>query len=258
VSGLVSSIGPGSRWNIGDPVVALLAGGGYATRVVAADNLILPAPSGVSLVDAAGLIEAACTVWSTLDAARLTPGETLLVHGGSGGIGTFAIQYARAIGVRVAATAGGTERTARVAELGATPAIDHRTQDFAANIRRAVPNGVDVVLDVVGAGYLERNLSVLADNGRLAVIGLQQGARAELDLGTLLARRLTVLGTTLRSRPRDEKAAIVAAVGQQVWPLVSSGQIKPIIGERLALDDAARAHRLVAEGAVFGKVLLIP
>ncbi len=258
VSGQISAVGPGSRWHIGDSVVALLGGGGYATKVVASDALVLPAPTGVSLVDSAAIMEAACTVWSTLSAAGLARGERLLVHGGSGGVGTFAIQLARAMGATVAATAGGPQRTARVADLGAEPAIDHRSQDFVAELARTDPDGIDVVLDVVGAAYLDRNLSVLRTGGRLAMIGTQGGSAGQLDIGRLLSRRLTVLGTTLRSRPLAQKAAIVAAVGEHIWPMITDGRIRPIVGERLPLADAARAHQLMAAGEVFGKILLVP
>lgn len=258
VSGVVAATGPGSRWRVGDEVAALLPGGGYAELVVAPDDQVLPVPRGVDLVSAAALPEAACTVWSTLAAARLAAGEWLLVHGGSGGIGTFAVQLAVALGAHVATTAGGPERAARCRDLGAEVVVDHRTEDFVAAVRAATPDGVDVVLDVIGAAYLERNLAALAVGGRLAVIGMQKGRRAELDLGALLTRRLTVLGTTLRSRPAEQKARIVADVAAHVWPLVEAGRVRPVVHATVPLADAAEAHRLLASGEVFGKVLLVP
>lgn len=258
VSGTVVETGAGSRWRVGQQVVALLAGGGYADLVVAPDDQVLPVPDGVDLVTAAALPEAACTVWSTLAAARLAAGEWLLVHGGSGGIGTIAVQLGAALGAHVATTAGGADRAARCAALGAELVVDHRTEDFVQAVRAVTDDGVDVVLDVVGAAYLERNLAALAVGGRLAVIGLQKGRRAELDLGQLLGRRLTVLGTTLRSRPPAEKARIVAEVGEHVWPLVASGRVAPVVHATVPLDEAVTAHRLLASGEVFGKVLLVP
>ncbi len=258
VSGVVSEVGEGSRWRLGDEVVALVDGGGYATRVVVPDAQVLPAPPGVPLVDAAALPEAVCTVWSTLGAAHLAPGEWLLVHGGSGGIGTIAIQLAVAMGVHVATTAGGPDRTARCAALGAELALDHRTADVAAQVRNVTTDGVDVVLDVLGAGALDGNLDCLADGGRLAVIGLQQGRVAELDLGRLMSRRLTVLGTTLRSRPAAQKAAIVAAVLEHVWPMVADGRVRPVVHDRMPLAEAGQAHRRLAAGEVFGSLVLVP
>jgi putative PIG3 family NAD(P)H quinone oxidoreductase len=258
VSGTVVGTGPGSRWRLGESVVALLAGGGYAELVVAPDDQVLPVPDGVDPVTAAALPEAACTVWSTLTAARLAAGEWLLVHGGSGGIGTFAVQLGAALGAHVVTTAGGPERAARCAALGAARAVDHHAEDFVEAVHEVTEDGVDVVLDVIGAAYLERNLTALAVGGRLAVIGLQKGRRTELDLGLLLSRRLTVLGTTLRSRPAAAKARIVAEVGEHVWPLVSAGRVRPVVHATVPLADAATAHRLLASGEVFGKVLLIP
>ena len=256
------AVGPGTdgTWTVGDRVVALLDGGGYAERVTVPAAQVLPVPDGIDLVDAAALPEAACTVWSTLvTAARLARGEWLLVHGGSGGIGTIAVQVGAALGARVAATAGGPDRAKRCRALGAEVVIDHRGEDFVARMREETAgHGADVVLDVVGGAYLGRNVEALATGGRLAVIGLQKGRRGELDLGALLTRRATVLGTTLRSRPRAEKAAIVAAVRKNVWPMVADGRVRPVVHARLPLADAARAHELMASGEVFGKVLLLP
>ena len=259
VSGTVLETGPGTAWRPGERVVALLDGGGYAERVAVRSGQVVAAPDGVDLVDAAALPEAACTVWSTLASAGLRTGEWLLVHGGSGGVGSLAVQIASAIGCRVLATAAGPARALRCAELGADAVVDHLAEDFVARAREATDGrGVDVVLDVVGAAYLARNLDVLATGGRLAVIGLQKGRRGELDLGVRLAKRATVLGTTLRSRPPAEKAAIVAAVREHVWPLVADGRVRPVIHDRLPLADAARAHRMLESGEVFGKLLLIP
>ena len=260
VWGTVLGAGPDARWSPGDHVVALLDGGGYAQRVVVPSELLLPAPAAVPLPDAAALPEAACTVWATLVmSAGLRAGETLLVHGGSGGIGTTAIQVAVALGARVVATAGGPERAARCADLGADAVVDHRAQDFVEAVREATDGrGADVVLDMVGAAYLERNVAALATGGRVEVIGLQKGRRAELDLGALMARRASVHAATLRARPRAEKAAIVTAVGEHVWPMVAAGTVRPVVHERVPLADARRAHELLEAGAVFGKLLLVP
>ncbi|WP_225755554.1 NAD(P)H-quinone oxidoreductase [Actinotalea sp. Marseille-Q4924] len=264
VSGTVTAVGAGvGGVVVGDRVAALLAGGGYAEQVVVPAAQVLAVPPALDLVDAAALPEAACTVWSTLWSpelgAGLRAGEWLLVHGGSGGVGSFTVQAAKASGVHVVATAGGPERTARCRELGADVVVDHHTEDFVDAARRATRGrGVDVVLDVVGAAYLGRNLDVLATGGRLAVIGLQQGRRAELDLGLLLAKRARVLGTTLRSRPADEKAAVVAGVARGLWPLVATGAVRPVVAERVPLSEAGRAHELLRAGTVFGKVVLVP
>ncbi|NUT35258.1 MAG: NAD(P)H-quinone oxidoreductase [Hamadaea sp.] len=233
----------------GREVCALLAGGGYAERVAVPEGQILPRPANVSLVDAAGLPEVACTVWSNLTmVAGLRAGETVLIHGGGSGIGTFAIQYAKALGARVVTTAR-AEKHERLRELGADETLDYRVDDF---------SGVhaDVVLDIMGAAYLGKNVAALTTGGRLVVIGLQGGRRAELDLGALLAKRATVAGNTLRSRPVGDKAAIVAGVREQVWPLIESGAIRPVIDERLPIERAAEAHARVAANAHLGKVLL--
>ncbi|WP_273653195.1 NAD(P)H-quinone oxidoreductase [Cellulomonas fimi] len=261
VSGVVVAVGESvtDRWRPGDRVAALLAGGGYADRVTVRADLCLPVPDDVPLEDAAALPEAVATVWSNLRAAHLSPGESLLVHGGSGGVGSVAVQLAGALGTRVLATAGGPDRVARVRELGADVALDHREEDLVGRVRAATDHrGVDVVLDVLGAGALADNLRLLADGGRLVVIGLQQGRRAELDLGLLLARRASVIGTTLRSRPHAQKAAIVDGVARHVWPLVAEGRVRPVVHARVPLADAAEAHRMMERGEVFGKVLLVP
>lgn len=257
-SGLITAVGPGvTDWQIGDRVAALLSGGGYAEFVVAPATQVLAVPSGMSLVDAAALPEAAATAWSNLvDVGRLAPDEIVLVHGGSGGVGTFAIQLAAALGARVLATAGGTERTRRCEELGAV-GIDHRGDVVARVHELTGGRGADVILDVLGAGALDANLRMLATGGRLVVIGLQQGRRGEIDLGRMLTKRLSVHGTALRSRPSAEKAAVVAAVREHVWPLIGSGRIRPVIHERLDLADAARAHAMLDSGEVFGKLVLV-
>ncbi len=258
-SGTVIALGPGVEgWSVGDQACALLTGGGYAEQVAVPTGQLLPIPPGVDLVDAAALPEVTCTVWSNVFMlARLRPAEVLLVHGGSSGIGTMAIQLARQIGARVAVTAGSADKLARCAELGADIMVNYREQDFVDVVRAATDGrGADVVLDNMGAKYLSRNVDVLATNGRLVVIGLQGGRRAELDLGQLLAKRAAVLATSLRSRPEAEKAAIVASVVEHVWPLIADGAVRPIIHTRLPLDQAAQAHELVESSAHIGKVLL--
>lgn len=258
-SGRIVAIGPGvSGWAVGDEVCALLAGGGYAERVAVPAGQLLPVPEGVDLVTAAALPEVVCTVWSNIFMiAQLRPGETVLVHGGSSGIGTMAIQLAKAIGAKVAVTAGGPEKLARCRELGADVLIDYREQDFVAELRAATDGaGADVILDIVGAKYLGRNLDALAVNGRLAVIGLQGGVKAELNLGALLAKRAAITATSLRARPLGEKAAIVAAVREHVWPLVSTGRVAPVVHAAFPMRDAAEAHRVMESSAHVGKLLL--
>ncbi|WNB85494.1 NAD(P)H-quinone oxidoreductase [Cellulomonas sp. ATA003] len=261
VSGTVAALGDGvDTWTVGEPVCALLAGGGYAERVVVDAGHVLPVPDGVDLVDAAGLPEAVCTAWSNLvDVGRLRAGEHVLVHGGSGGVGSIAIQLAAALGARVLTTAGGPDRAARCRSLGAAVAIDHRSDDVVAAVRDATGGrGVDVVLDVLGAGALAANLDCLATGGRLVVIGMQRGRRAELDLGLLLTKRATVVGTTLRSRPAAEKTALVAAVREHVWPMLARGAVRPVVHARVPLAEAGRAHAMLDSGDVFGKLLLVP
>jgi len=258
-SGTVSSIGPGVEgWAVGDQACALLSGGGYATKVAVPAGQLLPIPAGVDLVTAAGLPEAMCTVWSNVFmTAGLRPGEVLLVHGGASGIGTAAIQLGRAVGATVAVTAGSPDRLASCAALGASILANHRDDDFVAVVLDATDGGgADVVLDVIGAKYLARNVSVLAPGGRLVVIGLQGGRRAELDLSALMAKRGAVIATTLRTRPPAEKATIVAAVREHVWPLIESGDVRPVVDRVLPMREAAEAHRVVEAGKHVGKVLL--
>ena len=258
-SGTVAAVGEGvDGWSVGDPCVALLAGGGYAEMVAVPVGQLMPVPRGLDLVTAAALPEVACTVWSNVVLlARLGAGETFLVHGGGGGIGTFAIQVAVALGARVAVTAGSPEKLARCRDLGAEILVDYSKADFVERVKEATDGrGADVVLDNMGAAYLARNLEVLAPGGRLVVIGLQGGAKAELDLGRLMAKRASVAGTTLRARPVAEKAAICAAVTAQAWPLVENGAIVPVVDRVLPMRDAAEAHRVVEASDHVGKVLL--
>jgi len=261
VSGTVVAMGDDVvGWAVGDAACALLGGGGYAEQVAVDAGHLLPLPDGVDLVDGAALPEAVCTAWSNLvDVGRLRAGEHVLIHGGSGGVGSVAIQLAAALGAHVLTTAGGAERAARCRGLGATVAIDYRTQDVAAVVRDATGGrGVDVVLDVLGAGALATNLESLATEGRLVVIGLQRGRRAEIDLNVLMSKRAAVVGTTLRSRPAAQKTDLVAAVRAHVWPMVADGRVRPLVHARVPLDRAADAHRLLDSGEVFGKLLLVP
>ncbi|WP_030526346.1 NAD(P)H-quinone oxidoreductase [Phycicoccus jejuensis] len=259
VSGVVEALGEGvDGWSVGDEVCALLAGGGYAEHVRVPAGQLLPVPAGVSLEDAAALPEVACTVWSNVFlTANLQPGEVFLVHGGSSGIGTMAIQLARAVGARVAVTAGSVAKLDACRELGADVLVSYRDEDFVERVREATDgHGADVVLDNMGAKYLGRNVDVLAPNGRLVVIGLQGGRVGELDLGQLLAKRGAVIATSLRARPHAEKAAIVAAVREHVWPLVEDGTVRPIVHSRHPLESAADAHRELEESGHIGKILL--
>ncbi|OII10243.1 NADPH:quinone oxidoreductase [Curtobacterium sp. MCBA15_009] len=259
VSGTVRALGAGvTTVAVGDRVCALLSGGGYASLVVAPAAQVLPVPDGVDLVEAAGLPEAACTVYSNIGMlAGLRPGQTLLVHGGTGGMGSHAVLWAKALGATVIATSGGARKVQASKDLGADVVIDHRTEDFVERVLAETDGrGVDVVLDVVGPSYLDRNLQALAPNGHVAVIASGSGTTAELDFGTLMRKRATVSGTTLRARPLDEKAAIVRAVRYNVWPLVADGRIRPVIDSVLPLAEADEAHRRVRDGEVVGKVLL--
>lgn len=258
-SGRISAIGAGvTGWSVGDEVCALLAGGGYAEKVAVPVGQLLPVPAGLDLVLAAALPEVTATVWSNVFmVAHLRPAETLLVHGGSSGIGTMAIQLAKAVGARVAVTAGGPGKLERCAELGADILIDYREQDFVEEIGRATDGaGADVILDIIGAKYLDRNVQALAVNGRLAIIGLQGGAKGELNLGALLSKRAAVTATSLRGRPLAEKVAIVAAVREHVWPLITDGVVRPVVDRTLPMSDAAEAHRVMESSTHIGKVLL--
>jgi putative PIG3 family NAD(P)H quinone oxidoreductase len=261
-AGTITALGPGvSGWSVGDRVCALLAGGGYAERVAVPAGQLLPIPDGVDPVSAGGLPEVACTVWSNLVMiAGLRDGQTVLIHGGSSGIGTMAIQVARELGATVAVTAGTAEKLKACTDLGASVAIDYREQDFPAEIMAATENrGADVILDLIGAKYLQRNVSALADGGRLVIIGTQGGRVGDLDIGALMARRAGVIGTTLRSRPavgRGSKAEVVAAVRGELWPRLATGAIRPVIGAVLPMTEAADAHRRLVAGEVIGKIVL--
>jgi len=260
-SGRITALGPGvTGWAVGDEVCALLSGGGYAEHVVVPAGQLLPVPEGLDVVTAASLPEVACTIWSNVFmVAHLRPGETLLVHGGGSGIGTMAIQLAKAVGARVAVTAGSKEKLDRCAELGADILINYREQDFVEELRAATDGkGADVILDIVGAKYLNQNVKALAVNGRLAVIGLQGGTKGELNLGALLAKRAAVTATSLRARPAAEKAAIVAAVREHVWPLVADGRVRPVVDRTLPMSRAGDAHRAMEESGHVGKILLTP
>jgi NADPH2:quinone reductase len=263
VSGTVLELGPevpgDAGLAVGDDVVALLDSGGYAEEVVAPAAQVLPVPAGVDVVAAAGLPEVCATVFSNVFmTAAAREGETVLVHGGTGGIGTNAIQMCRALGLRVLTTVGSPEKAAAARELGAQ-AIDYREEDFVERVKELTDgHGADIVLDVVGAAYLGRNLDALAVNGRIVVIGAQSGRRGELDLGTLMAKRAAVIGTTLRSRPAGEKAGIMAGVREHVWPQVEAGRIVPVVNRTFPLDEVARAHEYFDSGTHIGKVLLVP
>ena len=258
-SGTVSAVGEGvTRWHVGDEVCALLAGGGYAEKVLVPEGQVMSVPAGVDLVTAAALPEVACTVWSNVFlVAGLRPDETLLVHGGAGGIGTFAIQVAHEVGARVITTAGSAAKLDVCRDLGADVGIDYREQDFVAEVKDATAGrGADVILDNMGASYLTRNIDALATEGRLVVIGMQGGVKAELDLSVLLRKRAAVIATALRSRPPENKAVICAAVEDHVWPMVAAGTVKPIVHARFPLEQAADAHRALDDGSHVGKILL--
>jgi putative PIG3 family NAD(P)H quinone oxidoreductase len=259
VSGRIVQLGDGvDGWSIGDEVCALLTGGGYAEKVAVPAGQLLPVPAGVSLVDAAALPEVTCTVWSNIFmTANIQPGEVLLVHGGGSGIGTMAVQLGREVGARVAVTAGSPEKLEICRELGASILVNYRTEDFEGVVREATEgHGADVILDTIGAKYLAANVGLLAVNGRLVVIGLQGGRSGEINLGAMLAKRCALVATTLRARPAAEKAAIVAAVREHVWPLIESGRIRPVVHGTYALGDAPDAHREMEASTHVGKLLL--
>jgi putative PIG3 family NAD(P)H quinone oxidoreductase len=257
VSGTIAAVGDGvDLWSVGDACVALLAGGGYAERVAAPAGQVIAPPQGVDPITAAGLIEVAATVVSNFDAAAAGPGDTVLIHGGAGGIGSFAIQYARALGARAIATAGSLDKISYCLDLGADAAVDYH-EDWPAEVAKLTSgHGADVILDVMGAAYLEPNVRTLATSGRLVVIGLQGGRKGTLDLGRLLTIRGSVLATTLRGRPVAEKTAICQRVAEVVWPLIASGQIKPARQTTFPLAEAAAAHRHLESGDNIGKVIL--
>ncbi|WP_459976922.1 NAD(P)H-quinone oxidoreductase [Mycobacterium avium] len=260
VSGVIAEVGDGvTEWSVGQEVCALLAGGGYAEYVAVPAGQLLPIPSGVDLVDAAGLPEVACTVWSNLVLiAGLRNGQLLLVHGGASGIGSHAIQVARALGARVAVTAGSAEKLDFCRELGADITINYRDEVFVARLADET-GGADVILDIMGAAYLDRNIDALATDGQLVIIGMQGGVKAELNIGKLLAKRARVIGTTLRGRPvsgPNSKTEIVQAVTASVWPMIADGRVRPIIGARLPIQQAGDAHRRLVASEVTGKIVL--
>ncbi len=262
VSGVIADVGDEvADFAVGQEACALLSGGGYAEFVAAPAAQVMPVPAGVPVTDAAALPEVACTVWSNLVmGAGLTAGEFVLLHGGASGIGSHAIQVAKVLGARIAVTAGAPAKLELCAGLGAEVLIDYRADDFVERVHRATDGrGADLILDVMGAAYLERNLAALAVDGRLVIIGMQGGVTAQVNIGTLIGKRLTVMGTALRNRPVDGphgKGVIVDAVVQSVWPMVASARVKPVVGARYPIEDAGEAHRALAAGETYGKVLL--
>jgi putative PIG3 family NAD(P)H quinone oxidoreductase len=262
VSGRVSALGAGvTSWSVGQPVCALLSGGGYAERVAVPAGQVMPIPDGVGLHEAAALPEVACTVWSNLGmTAHLGAGQTVLFHGGASGIGTHGIQVAKAMGCRVAVTAGSSEKLSVCRTLGADITINYRDEDFVERIKAETDGrGADVILDLMGASYLARNVDALAPDGRVVNIGFQGGLTGELNLGKLMAKRAGIISTALRSRPVDGpsgKAAVVESVVANVWPMIADGRVRPIVGAELPIEEAAKAHRLLESGDVHGKVLL--
>ena len=259
VSGTVVGCGSGvSRWREGDEVCALVSGGGYAEYCVAPDVQCLPAPKGLDLMSAGGIPETFFTVWmNVFDRGHLREGESFLVHGGASGIGTTAIQMARAFGARVFATAGSDEKCYACEKLGAERAINYRTEDFVAAVMALTGGrGVDVILDMVGAPYFTRNVDLLALEGRLLQIAVMHGAKSEINLMRLLRQRLTITGSVLRARAVEEKGAISSQIERQVWPLVEAGKIRPIIYATFPLRQAAEAHRLMESGSHIGKIVL--
>ena len=262
VSGTIAQLGEGvTDWSVGQEVCALLAGGGYAEFVAVPAAQVMPVPAGVGQIAAAGLPEVACTVWSNLVmTAHLASGQTLLIHGGASGIGTHAVQLAHALGARTAVTAGSQPKLDLAQELGAEIGINYRDEDFVARIRAETSGaGADVILDIMGAAYLDRNVDALAPDGQLIVIGLQGGTKGELNLGKLIGKRARVIGTALRGRPVDgpnSKGAIVRDVLAGLWPMIADGRVRPCIGAQFPIQQAAAAHKLLASGEVTGKVIL--
>jgi putative PIG3 family NAD(P)H quinone oxidoreductase len=258
-AGVISAVGEGvTSWQPGDEVCALLAGGGYAEQVVVPAGQLLPKPATTTLTEAAALPETACTVYSNVFlGARLAAGETLLIHGGGSGIGTTAIQLAKHFGATVAVTAGSAKKLDACRKLGADITINYREDDFAEKLLEATDgHGADVILDIIGAGYLAKNIAALAPDGRIANIGLQQGNRAELNLGVLMSKRGTIMSTTLRARPKEQKASIVAAVTADVWPLVDAGVLRPVIYTELPMPRARDAHQIMTDSSHTGKIVL--
>ena len=260
VSGVVEALGSGvTDWHVGDVVCALVTGGGYAEYCVAPAPQCLAVPRGMDIITASAIPETFFTVWTNVfQRGRLQQNESLLVHGGSSGIGTTAIQMAKARGARVFATAGSADKCAACERLGAERAINYRDADFVAVVRELTGGrGVDVVLDMVGGDYFARNIEVLAVEGRLVEIATLHGVKAEVNIQTIMGRRLTITGSTLRPRPIADKAAIAAELRQQVWPLLESGAVKPIVHQTFPLRQAAAAHRMMESSAHIGKLLLV-
>jgi NADPH2:quinone reductase len=260
IAGTVAAIGAGVEGaRLGEAVCALVSGGGYAEYCTAPWPQCLPVPQGLGAIEAASLPETFFTVWQNVfDRARLGAGETILIHGGSSGIGVAAIQMAKAVGARVLATAGTAEKCAACMKLGADRAVDYKREDFLEVVKSETKGkGADVILDMVGGSYFERNIAALAIEGRLAVIALLGGRDAKLDLGLLLRKRLTVVGSVLRARTVAEKGAVAAALRRQVWPLIESGRIKPVVDSTFPLADAAKAHARMESSAHVGKIVLV-
>jgi NADPH2:quinone reductase len=259
IAGEVASCGPGvTLWKPGDKVCALVPGGGYAEYCTVPEVQALPVPKGLSPLEAASLPETCFTVWSNVyDRGRLAPGETLLVQGGSSGIGVTAIQMAKAMGNRVFATAGSDEKCAACVRLGAEKAINYRTQDFGAEVKAATDGkGVNVILDMVGGDYVPTELKCLADDGRLVFIAFLRGPKTELDINELMRRRLTMTGSTLRPRPVEFKGAIARSLREKIWPLIEAGKIKPVIYKTFPLAQASEAHQLMESSQHIGKIVL--
>lgn len=260
VAGTIVALGPDvTGWQVGDTVCALLGGGGYAEYATAPVGQCLPVPAGLDMVQAAALPETVMTVWTNVfERAGLLPGESLLVHGGTSGIGTMAIQLAKALGAKVFATAGGAEKAAACAALGADHAIDYKAQDFVAVVKEATgKRGVDVVLDMVGGDYLPRNIDCLAMDGRHVSIAFLRGPKVELNMMPVMLKRLTLTGSTLRARSAGQKKALAAAVQEKVWPLITAGKVRPVIAATFPLEQAADAHRLMESSTHVGKIMLV-
>ncbi|KAK9936287.1 hypothetical protein M0R45_013136 [Rubus argutus] len=260
-SGTIEAVGKHvSRWKVGDQVCALLSGGGYAEKVAVPAGQVLPVPPGISLKDAASFPEVACTVWSTIFMmSRLSSGETLLIHGGSSGIGTFAIQMAKYQGARVLITAGSEEKLAACKNLGADVCINYKTEDFVARVKEETGGkGVGVILDSIGQAYFRRNLDSLSFDGRLSVIGTLSGPVTEIDLRVVLSKRLTIQAAGLRYRSPENKAIIVREVEDNVWPAIVAGKVKTVVYKRFPLSEAAEAHQLLESSQHIGKILLFP
>ncbi len=260
VAGLVAGQGPGVAWPApGERVCALLAGGGYAEYAVVPAVQCLPIPAGLTLVEAAAVPETFFTVWTNVfERGALQPGESLLVHGGASGIGTTAIQLGAALGATVFATVGTAEKRRLCEQLGARRAIEYRSERFADVVRELTAGaGVDVILDMVGGPYLADNLKLLREDGRLVLIAVLGGARAEINLATVFTKRLHITGSTLRNRTPDEKGRIAAGLRERVWPLIEAGKVRPVIQQQFALAEAAQAHALLEAEAAMGKLVLV-